>query len=286
MEELIASVEGDYAERPRVLEALVPALFRQFDLDRASHCATLWTQLEPENPRAWVWLGKVEEKLQNRPPAEEAFKKALEVAPNDTEALAWMARQLQRRRQPTDAMVLLARLRELDPKREDLPLIEGKCLQDLGREEEARTALREAVRLVPLQSEGWLELGRLELNSNHPAEAEEAFRRVLQLSPSDREGLFSLAQALEKQGKKTEAERVRTRQAQVEKDLKSTRDAAQKIRENPKDPDPRIEIAALMLQNGLTQEGARWLESAITLDPKNQRALELKNRFGLRSEGP
>ena len=88
MENLIDSVQGDYPERPRVLEALAPALFRQFDLDRAQYCANLWTELEPQNPRAWVWLGRVEEKLQNRPPAEAAFQKALDIAPTDTEALA------------------------------------------------------------------------------------------------------------------------------------------------------------------------------------------------------
>ncbi|MFM8930773.1 MAG: tetratricopeptide repeat protein, partial [Gemmataceae bacterium] len=107
MEKLIDSLQGQYPEKPRVLEALVPALFRQFDLDRAQYCATLWTEMEPSNPRAWVWLGRVEEKLLNRPPAEAAFQKALDVAPEDTEALAWMARQLQRRRQPAEAIVLL-----------------------------------------------------------------------------------------------------------------------------------------------------------------------------------
>ena len=282
MENLIDSVQGDYPERPRVLEALAPALFRQFDLDRAQYCANLWTELEPQNPRAWVWLGRVEEKLQNRPPAEAAFQKALDIAPTDTEALAWMARQLQKRRQPADAIVLLERLKTLEPDREDIPLIEGKCLQDLGREDEARANLREAVRRQPVSGEGWLELGRLELNTNHPVEAEEAFARALRVSPADREALFSLAQALEKQGKKQEAEKVRTRQNQVENALKATRDAAQKIRENPKAPAPRLEIAELMLQNGLTQEGGRWLESALILDPANPKAQSLAKQYGLR----
>jgi tetratricopeptide (TPR) repeat protein len=282
MEQLMDSLQGEYPERPRVLEALIPALFRQFDLDRALFCATLWTQLEPQNPKAWVWLGRVQEKLQNRPPAEAAFQKAIAMAPEDTEALAWMARQLQRRRQPAEALELLGRLKELDPAREDLPLIEGKCLQDLGREEEARTSLREAVKRQPQGGEGWVELGRLELNTNHPDVAEEAFRRALRVSPSDREALFSLAQALERQGKKAEAETVRGRQLQVETDLKATRDAAEKIRENPKDPAPRVEIAGLMLQNGLTQEGRRWLDSALNLDPKHVKGRELARKYGLR----
>ncbi len=282
MENLIDSLQGEYPERPRVLEALVPALFRQFDLDRAQYCATLWTELEPTNPRAWVWLGRVEEKLLNRPPAEAAFQKALEVAPEDTEALAWMARQLQRRRQPAEAMTLLARLKSLDSSREDLSLIEGKCLQDLGREEEARSSLREAVKRNPVNTDGWLELGRLELNTNHPEIAEAAFSQVLKLNPADREALFSMAQALERQGKKTQAETVRNRQIQVEKDLKATRDAAQKIRENPKDPAPRVEIAGLMLQNGLVQEGGRWLQSALDLDPQYTPARDLLTKYGLR----
>jgi len=282
MEKLIDSLQGEYPERPRVLEALVPALFRQFDLDRAQYCATLWTELEPTNPRAWVWLGRVEEKLLNRPPAEAAFQKALEVAPEDTEALAWMARQLQRRRQPAEAMALLDRLKKLDPTREDISLIEGKCLQDLGREDEARARLRESVKRNPMAGDAWLELGRLDLNTNHPELAEASFAQVLRLNPADREALFSMAQALERQGKKTDAEKIRTRQMQVEKDLKSTRDAAQKIRENPKDPAPRVEIAGLMLQNGLIQEGGRWLQSALDIDPNHQGARNLMNQFGLK----
>jgi len=282
MEKLIDSLQGQYPERPRVLEALVPALFRQFDLDRAQYCATLWTEMEPSNPRAWVWLGRVEEKLLNRPPAEAAFQKALDVAPEDTEALAWMARQLQRRRQPAEAIVLLDRLKALDPSREDISLIEGKCLQDLGKEEDARASLREAVQRHPSSGEGWLELGRLELNTNHPELAEAAFSQVLRINPSDREALFAMAQALERQGKKADAERVRNRQIQVEKDLKATRDAAQKIRENPKDPAPRVEIAGLMLQNGLIQEGGRWLQSALDLDPNHPGARQMATKFGLR----
>ncbi|MFM8932507.1 MAG: tetratricopeptide repeat protein, partial [Gemmataceae bacterium] len=149
-------------------------------------------------------------------------------------------------------------------------------------EEDARASLREAVQRHPSNGEGWLELGRLELNTNHPELAEAAFSQVLRINPSDREALFAMAQALERQGKKADAERVRNRQIQVEKDLKATRDAAQKIRENPKDPAPRVEIAGLMLQNGLIQEGGRWLQSALDLDPNHPGARQMANKFGLR----
>ena len=282
LEKLLSSLEVDYPERPRVLEALVPALFVQFDLNRAQFCATQWTELEPDNPLAWVWLGRVEDKLQNRPPAEAAFARALEVAPNNPDALAWMARQLQRRHQPEEAIQILNRLAVLTPARPDIPLIQGRCFRDLDREDEARSSLQEAIRRTPQGSEAWLELGRLELNANHPAEAEKNFTQALRWSPADREVLFNLAQALERLGKKQEADTVRNRQAQVEKDLRNTSDAAEKIRGNPRDPAPRVEIAEMMLRNGLTQEGGRWLESALAIDPKNERALALAKTYGLK----
>ena len=113
-----------------------------------------------------------------------------------------MARQLQRRHQPEEAIQILNRLAVLTPARPDIPLIQGRCFRDLDREDEARSSLQEAIRRTPQGSEAWLELGRLELNANHPAEAEKNFTQALRWSPADREVLFNLAQALERLGKK------------------------------------------------------------------------------------
>lgn len=99
-------------------------------------------------------------------------------------------------------------------------LMEGEILYREGREDEAFAALREAIRIEDglrySEPPDWIQpvrhaLGAALMKSGRFAEAERVYREDLERLPENGWSLFGLSRALDEQGKRDEAARVRAR---------------------------------------------------------------------------
>jgi tetratricopeptide (TPR) repeat protein len=146
------------------------------------------------DPRRGVYqntLGLVRLNLKNLPQAIEAFKKALELDPDYAEAQHNLGVALAESGQWEEAIkaYLKALTIPSNASPESVYTNMGWAYYNLGRLEEAESALRQALSLEPTLAAAHYNLGLVLLKAGRREEAKAAFRRTLELAPDSTFGV-------------------------------------------------------------------------------------------------
>ena len=131
--------------------------------------------------------------------AEAAYRRILEVAPEDAGALNHLGLLRYQRGDAVEALSLLRRAVAANPRSASCHLHLGLVLEQSADIEGALGAYREAARLSPQLSDATFNQGLMLLRLDRPREAEECFRRVLVAVPGDAEAALNLGHALARQ---------------------------------------------------------------------------------------
>jgi predicted Zn-dependent protease len=262
-------VADDHPESDLILEVLAPAYLRNYQLGPARHFAELWTQRRPQNPRAWACLGAAAERQHDTRGAIDAYRHAVEAAPESRTDRLELVRLLLDAAQSTEALEHLEHLRQHHPDDLAVRLALARCRSLRGQGEEARQLLDEVLTEQPNNAQALAARGRLELNAGRPAQAERWLRRAAQRAPHDRAVIDAFARCLRRTGKGEEAKRWNERLKKVDADLGRLEKVARAAAAAPRDPQPRCEAGVILLRNGMEEEGLRWLTSALRQDPNH-----------------
>jgi Flp pilus assembly protein TadD len=220
--------------------------------DEAAKFLSAATQLKPEsNPavsltRAYIALGRV---LTPAKPAEaaNAFRKAAELSPKETEPHLLAAAVLEKQNDFSGAEAEYKKAVALDPAAR-ASLV--RLYVNANRLPEAESMLRESVKQNPNDASAHLQLGRLLSKSGNPAAAAEEFEAGLKASPHDPELLHEVA-ATEAAAKKYGDAAVRYQQL---------------VQANPKDARLHHEYGAVLLHQHKSAEAQEQLIKALELD--------------------
>jgi Tfp pilus assembly protein PilF len=156
------------------------------------------------------------------------------------------------------------------PDRADVKARMGQYRFAQGEKEEARRMLEEAVEELSNDSLLLLNLARLDLDEHRPARAEQWLRRVLDADPTDVEARFTLVKALQQQGRRAEADAERARHARESAQLNRFNHLLRKgLNSNA---DERCEIGLAFFRARQERLGVYWLNQALQLDPRHERA--------------
>ena len=141
-------------------------------------------QLEPQNDRAWFWLGEVQLLRGNPAAANAALQQAIALAPYD--ALHWtnlsvVAVSLGR---PDEAESHARRAVALDASSTAVWINLGTALYHQRRWSEAADAYRHATAIEPSSVAAWSNLASAELRSERLDEAQFALERALAIAPA------------------------------------------------------------------------------------------------------
>src|SRR5207302_7717995 len=194
-------VEQDHPEASPILEVLIDGYIQHFNMRSALHCLDLYLEREPNNLQAWLGRGHVCERLFHWTGAVTAYRRAVDLVPEDYEARLRLASALIVVGPANEAAAefeLLLRLRPRDPEAL-LGLV--RCRRQQNRLEEAQQLLNELTSLRPDDGPVLLERGRLALAGGNPKGAEAWLRKAVERSPCDRETRYALYQCLQQQGK-------------------------------------------------------------------------------------
>ena len=127
------------AQRGRVNETMVRQATQEYQKI---------TELAPKDADSWVWLGRLQSASQNTDAAERAFKKALEIEPDNEDGLTGLATVLGIKGDETGAAALLKKASEKNPSPDSL-----KRLADAYEQQKeyglAADTLRRALELNP-----------------------------------------------------------------------------------------------------------------------------------------
>jgi predicted Zn-dependent protease len=257
-------------EQGLFLEVLIPNYLLRHDLAQALDLLTAWTEREPKNVRALLWLVETCERLQLPERAMNAARAAAAAAPDRADVRAKCGLILVEFNQMVEARPHLDRAVALAPEDRAARLGLARCLHALGETSAANRLLDELLANQPDDPDVLVARGMIALESERPAEAEHYLKRAVNRAPSDLEALYNLAVALKALGKADEAKTYLDRHQAAKKDLAELTETTKAVAKDPRNPDLRYRAGMILLRNGHTEGGLRWIQSALAENPAHE----------------
>ena len=263
-----------------VLEVLIQYDLDTYQLGSALDGFTRYLARRPDDLHALLGRGFVWERFLNFADALEDYRKAVAAHPNNDRARLKLADTLLVAGTPDEALTHYQWLAERWPERPPVRLGLARCHRRLGRPEEAAKLLDGLLAEFPNHGETLWERGELELEQGKAATAEPLLRKATAQRPFDRRVQYAMYRCLLRLDRPTEAETYNARAKQLDADLARLNVIRNEVMKRPNDAALRCEGGLLFLRNGEREEGRRWLQLALRLDPKCEPA-----RAALAAEG-
>ena len=260
--------EGRY-DVPLLLESLSRGYLRQYRLGKARLCLERWRQLQPDHPQALYLEGLLLfDYLQDRPGAVDCYRRALERDPDHEEARLGLAVALLGGKDFAQAAEHLRHLRQCQPDNVRVQVGLAECLDGLGETAEAVRLVDDVLAREPKSAAALSLRGQLAFKSGQWTEAESWLRQALRLNPMDHRAHYSLILCLERDGREEVAGQEQRQLRQREEDVSLFNEIVTKeMPRRPTDPALHCTAGQLLLRNGQREEGVRWLQRALVLDP-------------------
>jgi tetratricopeptide (TPR) repeat protein len=259
-------------EHTVIFEALVIGSWQANFLDDAYRWSTDWTEEHPDNYQAHFWRGRVLEKGLRYDLAAEEYQRVLEQKPDSAAAHLSLGEMLLRKGQYARALPHFQAGLPNSSLHAAALLGVARCQRYLSPPEVALATLE------PLFAEqepdaGVLSLrGQLELARGNAAEARLWLQRAERRLPPDLDTYQALTTACRLLNRVEEAQAYESKRQQLERDLRRMEELTKQIIDRPTDVALRSEAGITLLRLGQQQQGARWLMSALLLDPQNEPA--------------
>ncbi|NNE43036.1 MAG: tetratricopeptide repeat protein, partial [Gemmatimonadetes bacterium] len=180
-------------------------LLEHGDADRALHFAEQALTELPGDPEARVARAGALGVLGRADEAERELHDILSGGHNAASTHLALARLYLVQERLPDAIFHATEGARLDPDDPDFAVIHGLAAMQRGEMDEARAAFERERDLRPESAKAWLNLGRLELDTNHPEAAAACFRQAQALDPAGWFASYQLGLALQQAGKPREA---------------------------------------------------------------------------------
>jgi tetratricopeptide (TPR) repeat protein len=266
---LWAFVENDHPDAAYILEALGKGYGRLFRLREAREAIDRWIERQPENAEAYLLRGRVTYHMRGYKEAQEFYRKAAELAPDNEEARRLYAELLLENNQLAGALDEFDRYGRDHPGAAWALIGRARTLLAQGHGDAAAAAADAALAADPTSVEALVARGKADLHSGRPERALRWLERATELAPYDRPAAYSLGQCLQQLGRRDEAKKWNDRFRDIEQDQARLSKITKKLLNVPRDAGLRYEAGAVFLRIGNEPEGLRWLESALREDPRH-----------------
>jgi len=245
-------------------------------------------QAQPSNPGFHANLAQAYLALQRIADAHSAFRRAARLDPRNPQFAVGVATCLALQGSAAEAEHQLRRVAQEHP---EYPLAWynlGNVLRNQGRPQEAADSYRRAIRIDPTFADAHNDLGQVLHQVERFDDAEQAYRQYLALQPDSATGYFNLASLLVDRGRAADAVTVcregieRCHGSAGSSDLQWMLGSALAHQGNLVSALVAFRTAAVsdpnnsralwgcgvaLLETGNEQEGLRWLERTLELDP-------------------
>jgi tetratricopeptide (TPR) repeat protein len=262
------------------------------DMDGAAKAAQRVTELLPLSHASWAALGGALAQTGRDNEAASALAAALRLDADNVWTLNNLARLHLGMGQTNDALREFRRIIALKPRFGFAHLGVGEILEQQGRVPEAEKHYRLALQNRIYRAEELATLGRFCLRKGWFGEAVTNLQDALKLNPGDAALHTTLAQALNKLGRKAEADAQFAAAARLDPSQLQSRyllglelgragkpaEAAVQFREvvrlQPGLVEGRLNLGLALAQQGLNREALEQFEEALRLSPTNKMAAE------------
>ena len=142
------------------------------------------TQLRPDDPDVWLWLGICYDAVGLHDEQTTALREAVRLKPDFGKAWSWLGSGLYAVGNLDAAADALKQALTIQPDDYNTLFYWGRICRDKGDKEGARLAFQKAVKIQPDSVEPWFHLGFFHLQQRDNAEAVSAFGEALRIDPN------------------------------------------------------------------------------------------------------
>jgi tetratricopeptide (TPR) repeat protein len=262
-------IEEGRFDGPLLMEALARGYLRQFRLGQARMCLDHWKQMQPDNPQVFFLEGLLNlDYLHVSSDGVASYRRAVELDADYEEARVGLAVALLTDKKYAEAAEQFKRLLQSQPDNARVQVGLAECLDSLGETVEAAQIVDDVLARQPQLSPALSLRGQLALKNGQWSEAESSLRQALESNPLEHRARYGLIRCLEQTGKEEAAEQQRRQLQQLEQDTARFHEIVTKeIAKRPTDPVLHFTLGQILLRSGQREEGIRWLQSALHLDP-------------------
>ena len=257
-----------------ILEVLVQRDLDTYQLGPAMEGFTRYLEQRPDDLHALLGRGFVWERYMSFADAAEDYRRAVEAHPESDRARFKLAEALLVVGTPKEALAQFQWLAEHKPGLPPIRLGLARCYRRLGDRAKAIPLLDGLLAEFPDHGETLWERGELAVDEGRPAEAEGYLRRAAEMRPWDRRVQYALARCLQGQGKVKEAAPIEARVKEIDVDMARLAVIRGELLKKPMDANLRCEGGKLFIKHCEREEGTRWLQLALRLDPQCAEARE------------
>ena len=262
---LLQSAEGDEQE---ICRAFVQGYLFNLRLADADRLLDSWLRDYPQDYEPYLLRGYARESVSQYEAAEIAYRQAWERAPNRSDVSVRLAQMLLERRQIDEAYQVLSKARVSTPDIPTLELAWAQCLHQRGEFSAAREVLQHALTANPADAVAAGLLGRIELAEQHWDAAIQWLQVAARLQPRDTTIRYALGQALQAAGRRLEAQDHFDYVAKAAGPLDELEVTLERILREPENAELRYRAGSILLDYGSAEDGAKWLRSALQLEPR------------------
>jgi predicted Zn-dependent protease len=275
-----SQLEQNHPETPLILEALAQGYTTALRYPDASNSIERWLEQSPNHPHALYLKGRLQAYAGNQHEAVGLLARVVELDPERDDARLQLAALYLDLGEAREAQPHLEWLRRRQPDHLLVQVRMARCLDFLGRQEEARQLLDDVLARQPAMVAALVERGKFAVRTRELDSAERFLQGACKRDPGNYEAHYQLMQCYRGQGKRKEADAALEKMNRIKQDSSRLREiAAIALSLRPRDPDLHAEVGEILMRLGVPEQGQRWLESALQFDPHHAAATQGLARY-------
>jgi tetratricopeptide (TPR) repeat protein len=253
---------------PEIARAYYAWSMLHHDLSGAEKTLKLWHEDYPRDAEPLALLGRFYEALLNWERAEDAYRRALDLAPGNDGYQMSLANALQVRLKTNEAIPLYEDYLRRHP--DDAVALQGlaQCMATNGDLEAAVRLLRKALQKNPDDLGTQKACGEVLLSAGDAAAAVAVLEKAYRAVPEHANLAYSLARALKECGRGAEAEPLFAFVAESRPQLDQMLALEKQLRREPENLELRMKIAAITAKYVSRGDAIRWYDTLLKIAPE------------------
>ncbi|HVV99772.1 MAG TPA: tetratricopeptide repeat protein, partial [Planctomycetaceae bacterium] len=257
---------------PEIARAYYTWCILNHNFQEAQRTLELWHADYPRDTEPLSLLGLYFEDRHELKGAEDAYRRALAIAPRDDKLQLALARVLTTRLDTAAAAPLYREYLAGHPN--DVEALRGlaECAAAQGDVPEGLRLLEMAVQASPEDFASLKEYGEMLLASGDAQRAVAPLEKAHRMVPEHAKLANSLARALKTSGRRDEAQPLLDFVAEARPQLERLPELERKLRHDPDDLEARMQIAEITAKYVSRRDAIRWYENLLRIAPRSTAA--------------
>ncbi|PWR73137.1 tetratricopeptide repeat protein [Methanospirillum stamsii] len=252
--------EDAFSEKSPLLYDMAHTLSNNRLPDQALIAAQWYAKTHPNEKNGWKLLGKIYEDLELFQEAEEAYRKGLEIAPDNEDLLLSLASVLEEQEEYEDSLEIIEGVLEKNPKNYDALIHKGYVLGLLEEYENAYEIFEFLSGELPDNEDVWWDLGWIESCRDNQKEAIKAYLKTIELIPEEPAIWDNLGYCYEMTGESEKATEAYFRSIEL----------------GLEDPEMFMRLADLLISEGKYEKSLELFDQIITLKPDDEEVWKVR----------